>query len=220
MWKDLKFNFRTLIRGRQFLVNIELGRNGLYIKTLAHIDGGANIFGAIRTSVAYQLSKSFGISFITLPKPIVPTGYNGKNGAPITVALLLTLTIDKRRINFPFLVTDLGSTDVLIGRKLLEHYDLKQRYTKGRTSLEWPVDMPIQPYFDRRILCPLSKLKAPILLDYQRDAKQRDAAFTSNEYRRNQAQLASLRPSQQKQVSSATNSRPTTSRASSFARDM
>ncbi len=190
----MRFDFRALLGGRQFLVSIELGRNGSFIKTLSHIDGGANIFGAIKTSLAFHLSKSFNIHFIKLPKPIVPTGYNGQSGSPITVALLLTLMIDGRRINFPFLVTDLGHTDVLIGRKFLEHYDIKQVYTKGKNCLEWPADMAIQQYFDKRILLPTTPPKSPILREHQQDAERRDALLEADEYRRSQAKLASISP--------------------------
>ena len=127
---------------------------GSYIKTFSHIDSGANIFGAIKTSLAHYLAKAFGISFLRLPTPITPTGYNGSPGVSITSALLLTLTLDNRRINFPFLVTDLGGTDVLIGRKFMEHYDIAQRYIKGNMRLEWPVDMEPQQFFDQRIRLP------------------------------------------------------------------
>ncbi|KAG9244403.1 hypothetical protein BJ878DRAFT_567608 [Calycina marina] len=103
-------------------------------------------------------------------KSIVPSGYNGRNGSPITVALLLTLTIDKCRINFPFIVTDLGSTDMLIGRKFLEHYDIAQRYTKGHNALQWPEDMPSQEYSESRIQIPRTPTKNPILYDHQIEA--------------------------------------------------
>ena len=53
------------------------------------------------------------------------TNYNSKKSKLIDTAVLLTLTIDRRRINFPFLVTDLSNTDVLISQKFLEYYDLK-----------------------------------------------------------------------------------------------
>lgn len=119
-------DFRSLTGGKQFLVSVELGRNGSFIKTTAHIDGGANIFGALCTSVALQLRDLLGVKFLNLPKPIIPTGYNGQAGAAITHVILLTLTIDRRRVNFPFMITDLGSNNVLISRKFLEHYKLKQ----------------------------------------------------------------------------------------------
>lgn len=164
----MKFDFRSLIGGRQCLLPIELGRNGSFIKTQAHIDGGANIFGAISTSLSYRLAKAFGIKFLSLPKPIFPTGYNGQPGAPIEYALLLTLTIDHRRINFPFLVTELGGTDILIGRKFMKHYDIKQDYKQNR--LDWPADMPVIPYFDKRIFLDLNT--KPV----QRQAHQTDAA--------------------------------------------
>lgn len=211
------FDFRALIGGRQFLVNVELGRNGNYMKTLAHIDGGANIFGAIKTSLSYLLSKRFHIPFIKLPKPIVPTGYNGKPGTPITVAILLTLTIDRRRINFPFLVTDLGHTDVLIGRKFLEHYDLKQSYAKDRNRLEWPLDMPIIPYHDQRILVDIGKLQGPVHRSIQSDVERRDALIDADDHRRKQAKLASV---QAKQLKRPPRDLLKPSRASSFFRDM
>ena len=190
----MRFDFRALLGGRQFLVNIELGRNRSFVKTLSYINGGANIFGAIKTSLAFYLSKSFDIRFINLPKPIVLTSYNGQSGSPITIALLLTLTIDGRRINFPFLVTDLGYTDVLIGRKFLEYYDIKQVYTKGKNCLEWPADMAIQQRFDKRILLPTTPPKRPISLAHQQDTERRDALLEADEYRRSQAKLASISP--------------------------
>ena len=73
---------------------MELGRNGSFIKTQAHIDGGANIFGAASTTLSYRLAKAFDVKFIPLPKPIVPTGYNGQPRDSIKFALFLTLNID------------------------------------------------------------------------------------------------------------------------------
>lgn len=180
MWKDLVFDTRLLVGGKQFLVNITLARNGLCIKTIAHIDGGANIFGAVKTSTAQQLSKLFQVPVLTLPKPIVPNGYDGKSGKPITSVILLTLTIDRRRINFPFLVTDLGSTDVLIGRKFMEHYDLKTDFKKGKNRIEWPEDMPVQMYYDKPIQMylrdgPQAGLGAGHSKSHQEDARRRDA---------------------------------------------
>ena len=212
MWKDLNSDFRSLIGGRQFLVNIELGRNGAFIKSIAHIDGGANIFGAIRTSIALRIRNLFGVSFLTLPKPIVPTGYNGNSGSPITKVVLLTLTINKRRINFPFLITDLGSTDVLIGRKFLEHYDLKQSYAKGKNLLEWPLDMPPQKlYFDRRLqmLLPPST-PTPLDAQHQADVARRDQLFDGEEANPPIGQIGSL---DQAVRTAPTTPAPTTSRS-------
>ena len=220
MWKDLAFDFRALIGGRQFLISIELGRNGFFTKTLAHIDGGANIFGAIKTSLAYRLVKQFDISFVSLPQPIVPTGYNGRKGKPIDTAVLLTLTIDRRRINFPFLVTDLGNTDVLIGRKFLEHYDLKQSYTKNRNRLEWPLDMPVQPYFDQRVFVDINRSDKPIVKSHQLDAERRDALIDSDDYRRRQARIAALDDSPKSKAPARPTASASPTRPSSFAREV
>ena len=218
------FDFRSLIGGKQFLVRIELARNGNFINSTAHIDGGANIFGAIRTTVAFQLSKLLKVSFLSLPTPIVPTGYNGKPGKPITAAILLTMTIDRRRINFPFLVTDLGSTDVLIGRKFLEHYDLKLDYSKGRNRIHWPKDMPVKPYFDNRLLVQLPRLHSPVQIEHQADVDRRDSLMDQEDRERAQPpKLAGIdskpsNTSSRKKVPSA--SKQPTGRLSCFMRDM
>lgn len=171
----MEFDYRSLFGGRQFLVNIELARNGNYIKTSAHINGGANIFGAISTSLASQLLSLFRISFLTLPKPIVPTGYDGHSGKPITSAVLLTLTIDKRRINFPFLVTDLGGTDILIGRNFLEHYSLKLDYAGEKNRIHWPDEMPVIAYYDRRLLLCIDKTPRKTNAEHQADVPDETA---------------------------------------------
>lgn len=64
--------------------------------------------------------------------PIVPIGYNGRPNTLITLVIFLTIIINRRRINFPFLIIDLKSTNVLIKRKFLEYYNLKLDYVKGK----------------------------------------------------------------------------------------
>ncbi|EKD17763.1 polymerase [Drepanopeziza brunnea f. sp. 'multigermtubi' MB_m1] len=188
---------------------IELARNGFYIKTTAHIDGGANIFSAIKTSLASQLSLRFGNKFITLPHPIVPTKYNSTLGDPITHAILLTLTIDRRRINFPFLVTNLGSTDVLISRKFLAHYDIGQRFG-AKPQLYWPADMPVIPYFSTRIFLDLSHPASR--LNHQADAARRDQLLDDQDAA---PQISILKP-----AASSSASIPHDRRSSSFVRDL
>lgn len=83
---------------------------------------------------------------------------------------------------------------MLVRRKFLEHYDIAQRYTKGRASLEWPKDMPAHDYFDQRICLPRAKPKKPILYEHQKDTDRRDSQFESDAYYRLRAQMASLLP--------------------------
>lgn len=219
LWKDLEFDFRSLVGGKQFLANIELAKNGYVIKSTAHIDGGANIFGAINTATASKLVSLFQTSFLTLPTPIVPTGYNGQAGRAITLALLLSLTIDKRRVNFPFLVTELGGTDVLIGRKFLEHYDLKLDYSQGRNKIHWPEDMAVQQYFDKRLLLCMDKTKKTTV-DYQAEADRRDALMEAEDRQAAELSSISIEPEPKRPCPSSPTKGQSQGRGSSFVRDL
>lgn len=111
--------------------------------------------------------KLFHASLLTLLSPIILTRFNGRPRKPITSVIVLILTIDKRRINFPFLVIDLRSNDILISRKFLEYYDLLLDYStkEKKSKIYWPADIDLQPYFDRRLLLCLNA--KPPLLDYE-----------------------------------------------------
>ena len=194
LWKDLRFDCSALIGGNPFVVDVQLARNGLYINAQAHIDGGANLFAAIKTHFAYQLLKASNISFVRLPRPITPTGYNGKPGSTIDVALLLTLSLNNRHIKFPFLVTDLGRDDIIIGRKFLEHYDITERHGFGKRRLTWPEDMPPSTKFSNELFIDKHNWKRPLQVEHQEDIARRDAAFEQDEVRRNHAKLAAVNP--------------------------
>ncbi|EKD13259.1 hypothetical protein MBM_08702 [Drepanopeziza brunnea f. sp. 'multigermtubi' MB_m1] len=71
------------VGGKQSLVPIELARNGLFIKTIAHLDSGANIFGALQIALAYKLSKALSVLFLKLLQLIVLTGYDSAKREPI-----------------------------------------------------------------------------------------------------------------------------------------
>ncbi|RKF62554.1 hypothetical protein GcC1_146011, partial [Golovinomyces cichoracearum] len=154
----------------------KLSRNRLFISTDAHVDGGANLFGAIRTLTACKIAKAFGITFVKLPVPFHPTGYDGRPGLPITHAILLTLSLQERRINFPFLVTDLGHNDILIGKKFLQHYGIVQHYATGDQNLIWPPDMPPTPYFGRELFLDKDNWNLSPSLKHMQDARRRDIA--------------------------------------------
>jgi len=70
----------------------------------------------------------------------------------------------------------------LIGRKFLEHYDLKLDFKKGRNSILWPKDMPIIPHFGQRLLLNLSDQNSPILRKHQKDSERRDAAMEEEDF--------------------------------------
>lgn len=97
----------------------QLARNGKHISASVFIDGGATLFGAISTALARKLSLTFDTPIEPLPHPVTPRAYDGRPGAPITHFIILTIVIDKRRINFPLVLTELGNSDVLLGGNFL-----------------------------------------------------------------------------------------------------
>ena len=65
------------------------------------------------------------VSPITLPTPCPVKGYDGKPGKPVTQILTLHLAIDGRRQrDIPMLILDLGSHDLILGRKWFSHFDV------------------------------------------------------------------------------------------------
>ena len=117
-------------------------------------------------------------------------------------------------------MTDLGNTDVLISRKFLEYYDLKQSYTKNYNRLEWLLDMPVQPYFDQRVFVDINRSDKLIVKSHQLDAERRDALINTDDHRRRQAKLAALDGSPKPKVSARPTASASPTRPSSFVREV
>ena len=101
--------------------------------------------------------------------------FDGERAEPITDVILLFFAVDEKRFSEqPFLIANLGSHDVIIGRKWLEQQDawlgVKDRIIK------WPDCLPPTESFDRLIPVTQSSL-APQVPDEsaQEDADRRDA---------------------------------------------
>jgi hypothetical protein len=125
--------------------------------------------------LAEQLITKCGARRLQLPFLIKVKGFDGERAEPITDVILLSFTVDERRFTEqPFLIANLGSHDVIIGRKWLEQQDawlgVKDRIIK------WPDRLPPTESFDRLIPVTPSSL-APQALDEsaQEDADRRDA---------------------------------------------
>jgi predicted aspartyl protease len=114
-----------LMGGKSFTILCILSCNGYGVKTTALADSGANAFTLLNTECAQKISKFLNTPFEKLERPIPVKGYDGRTGKPITSVLRIHLRIDGRRqYNVPFLVTDLGHHDVILGRKWLAYLDL------------------------------------------------------------------------------------------------
>ncbi|KAG9246295.1 hypothetical protein BJ878DRAFT_540451 [Calycina marina] len=103
---------------------------------------------------AIRIARAFDISFAKIPNPVCPKGYDGKSGAPMDRALLAYMTLMGRRIATPFLITDLGNHDIIIGQRFLKHFSI---LTDSRNyTLHWPERFPPTPVFQRELAFPHS----------------------------------------------------------------
>ena len=114
-----------LLGGKSFTIPCTLSRNGCGVNTTALADSRANAFALLDTQCARKISEFLGTPIERLERPVPVKGYNGQMGRPITSILQIHLQVNGRRqYNVPFLVTDLGHHDVILGRKWLAYLDL------------------------------------------------------------------------------------------------
>ena len=108
-----------LMGGKSFTIHCTLLCNGYGVNTTALADTGANAFALLDTKCAMKLSEFLNSPLETFETPIPVKGYNGNIGTPITSLLQAHLRVDGwRQYNVPFLITDLGNHDLILGRKL------------------------------------------------------------------------------------------------------
>jgi predicted aspartyl protease len=106
-----------LMDGRSFTVPCTLSHNGNGVDTAALADTGANAFILVDTQCATRIADFLNVPLEGLPRLIPVKGYNGQRGSPITQMLRMHLRVDERRqYNVPFLVSDLGHHDIILGR--------------------------------------------------------------------------------------------------------
>jgi hypothetical protein len=87
----------------------------------ALLDSGANGLVFIDTTLASQISSRLDRPLEPLPRSIPVRGYNGQPGSPASQYIRLNLMIDgQRHYNLPLIVLQLGSHEVIIGRKFFQ----------------------------------------------------------------------------------------------------
>jgi transposase InsO family protein len=175
--------------GKHFTIPCTLSKNGYGIKIDALSDTGANGFCFLDSSCAYDIARFLNLKIQRLPTPIPVKGYNGQTGPAITHVLRLHLTVDGRKqYNLPFLILDLGSHDMILGRIWFEYFkifiNVRQR------KLIWPKALPPSSSVIKEILVERKALAPqPISLDHQQDMETRDKAFELDDRRRTAGRL-------------------------------
>jgi hypothetical protein len=121
-----------------------LAYNGYRVHTSTLVDSRANGFVFIDTRFAADLAKFLDVNIIPLTTPCSVKGFDGQPGRPATHAIILNLSIDARRQQkVPMLILDLGSHNLILGRKWISHHDIWLDVRNRR--LLWP-DQPRESY--------------------------------------------------------------------------
>jgi len=114
----LDVDLGRLVSKKSCTIPYTLFRNRYQVLTSTLANSKVNAFALIDTQCAVKLANFLNAPIKELPKLIPIRGYNGRIGLPITTILRIYLCIDGRRqYNAPFLITDLGSHDIILGRK-------------------------------------------------------------------------------------------------------
>ena len=121
---------------------------GIDISILA--DPAANGFAFIDTTLANQLCKGLGLKLTPLVRTIQAKGYDGRNGQAASYYLSINLIVEGRRqYNIPFIVLDLGTHKVILGRMWFKYFRVNPDVA-GR-KLVWPLENTPSPSFMRII---------------------------------------------------------------------
>ena len=111
-------NLGRLVSRRSCTIPCTLFRNRYQVLTSTLANSRANALALIDTQYTIKLANFLNTPIKELPKPIPICGYSGRIGPPITTILRIYLYINGRRqYNIPFLITDLGSYNIILGRK-------------------------------------------------------------------------------------------------------
>src|SRR5450432_1896332 len=172
----LEIDLRQLISRSHLTVLCTLSNNGYSIKMHALADSGANGFVFIDTACAVDIAKFLNLKAQRLSSSIKVKGYDGKASNSVTHVLRLHLTIDGRRqYNLPLLILDLGSHDLILGRKWFDYFnvliDCRQR------CLQWPSELEPSYSAIREISIPRENLYPSPTSEYDDDIATREKAF-------------------------------------------
>ncbi len=128
-----------LIGGRQLLVDCRVGwkSKSTTLKTL--VDTGANAYALINQKHVRLLTKVLQMPVHRLKKPIPLRGFDGQPSKAIQQILEVNLDLDTHiQLRQHLLMAELGSHDLILGRKWLAAHDVLPDCRRNR--LHWPED--------------------------------------------------------------------------------
>ena len=163
--------------GTHLTVSCTLSNTGYGVVTRALIDSGANGYVFIDTQCAVDVARFLNLKTRRLPRAVPVKGYNGEGGQPITHYLRLHLTVDRRRqYNIPLLILDLGSHDLILGRKWLAFFNIL--VDARNACLRWPKELEPSYSVVKEIKVQRSSCRTKAIQhSHQEDANARDWAM-------------------------------------------
>ena len=163
--------------GKHLTISCTLASNGYGVISQALIDSGANGFLFIDTQCAIDIAKFLKLKAKRLPRAVPVKGYDGQRGQPVTHYLRLHLSVDGRRqYNVPLLILNLGSYDLILGRKWLAFLDILVDVRRRR--LVWPRELEPSTSVIKEIVVTRDSLRpTKIKRSHQEDADARDQAM-------------------------------------------
>ena len=158
--------------------------NEYIIQTFALVDSKVNSFVFIDTRLTKDLIKFLNVTATTLTTLYTVKGYDGRPRKPISQILTLYLEVDGRRQkSIPMLILDLGSHDIILGRKWFTQFDIWLDVRNQK--LLWPRTHLTEPTFAKEICTPRENLQITAILPrHQADVEKRDRAFVRENKRR------------------------------------
>jgi hypothetical protein len=174
-----------LLGGKQFSACSQIGKNGYVVQTDSLVDTGANGYAFINTDFAIQLAKFCQARAIRLKDPCFVKGYDGKTKEQVTHVIFLNLRLNGRRFkDIPFLIANLGSQQIILGRKWLSEHDIWLDVKNQR--LIWPGERAPEDRvkLKQELVVPREILKRPPSNPiHQQDMERRDQAIERYEQR-------------------------------------
>ena len=118
--------------------------NGFGIELYSLIDTGVNGYLFLNRPLAIYLLRALGTPIHKLPYSVPIHGFSNEIGAKVTHYIRLYLTVDGHRVyNYPFMVLDLGSQDMIIGLKWMKYFKLG--IDTNKNCFKWPAEYPPTP---------------------------------------------------------------------------
>jgi hypothetical protein len=167
-----------LVRRKSCTVPCYIFNNRFKVSSFVLADTGANALALIDTRSAQATSQFLSVPIEHLPYPIVIQGFNRANAPPITSFLQLHVCVDRQRLyNISFLVTDLGSYNIILGRKWISYLGVSLDVCRRR--IVWPDTLPPTPWFAKEVSILIKDLfHRPRNPRYQEDIVRRDRNST------------------------------------------